>query len=101
MIYLYAYIHIYLSIYLSMYRSIYLSIYLSICVHLAAVGLGAVAVALDQAALSFPRRKAPHELISHTVLSRSFSESQFPHKSVNLFFISKIVKDKLTDLRGS
>jgi len=28
-------------------------------------------------------------------------ENQFPHKSVNLFFILVIVKDKLTDLRGS
>jgi hypothetical protein len=28
-------------------------------------------------------------------------QSQFPHKAVNKFFISVILRDKLTDLRGS
>ena len=46
------YIHIYLSIYRSIDPFIYLSIYLSICVHLAAVGLGAVAVAHHQATVA-------------------------------------------------
>ena len=40
-------------------------------------------------------------LISHKVFLKSFCKSQFPHKSVNLFFISVTVKDKLTDLWGS
>ena len=31
---------------------------------------------------------------------KSFCKSQFPHKSVNLFFTLLIVKDKLTDLWG-
>jgi len=39
--------------------------------------------------------------ISHKVLLKPFCKSQFPHKSVNLFFILVIVKDKLTDLWGS
>jgi len=46
--------------------------------------------------------KAGHEtnasLISQKVFLKSFCKSQFPHKSVNLFFILVIVKDKLTDL---
>ena len=41
------------------------------------------------------------KLISHKVLLKSFCKSQFSHKSVNLFFILIIVKDKLTDLWGS
>jgi hypothetical protein len=41
-----------------------------------------------------------HELISHKVFLNSFYKSRFPHKYVNLFFISVIVKDKLTNLRG-
>ena len=36
--------------------------------------------------------------IAHKVFSTSFCKSQFPHKSVNLFFILAIVKDTLTDL---
>jgi len=32
---------------------------------------------------------------------KSFCKSQFPHKSVNSFFLLVIVKDKLTDLWGS
>ena len=38
--------------------------------------------------------------ISHKVFFKSVCESQFPNKSVNLFCISVIVKDKLTDLWG-
>ena len=41
------------------------------------------------------------ELISHKVFLKSFCKSQLPNKSVNLFFILVIVKDKLTDLWGS
>ena len=37
------------------------------------------------------------DLISQKVF-KSFCKSQFPHKFVNLFFISVIIKDKLTDL---
>ena len=40
-------------------------------------------------------------LISHKVFIKSFSKIQFPHKSVNLFFILVIVKDKLTNLYGN
>ena len=32
---------------------------------------------------------------------KSFCKSQFPHKSVNSFSISVIVKDRLTNLWGS
>ena len=35
------------------------------------------------------------------LIIKSFYKSQFLHKSVNLFFTSVIVKDKLTDLWGS
>jgi hypothetical protein len=38
--------------------------------------------------------------ISHKVLLKSCCKSQFPHKSVNLFFILVIVKDMLTILWG-
>ena len=31
----------------------------------------------------------------------SFSKSQFPHKSVNLSFITAYIKNKLTDLCGN
>ena len=40
------------------------------------------------------------DLISHKVFLKSFCKSQFPHKSVNLFFILVIMKDELTDLWG-
>ena len=33
-------------------------------------------------------------VISHKVFFKSFCNSQFPHKSVNLFCISVLVKDK-------
>ena len=39
--------------------------------------------------------------ISHKVSLQSFCTSQFPHKSVNLFFILLVAKDKFTDLWGS
>ena len=39
--------------------------------------------------------------ISHKVLLKSICKSQLPHKSVKLFFILVMVKDKLTDLLGS
>ena len=41
------------------------------------------------------------DLISQKVFIKSFCKSQFPHKSVNLFFISVMIKDKLTDLCGN
>ena len=40
------------------------------------------------------------KLISHKVFLQSFRESQFSHKSANLFFILEIVIDKLADLWG-
>ena len=43
---------------------------------------------------------AIQEFISHKVLMKLFCKSQFPHKSVNLFFKLVIVKDELTDLCG-
>ena len=46
-------------------------------------------------------RNARRDFISHTVFLKSVCKSQFPHKSVNLFFISVIEQDKLTDLWGS
>ena len=42
-----------------------------------------------------------HNSISHKVFLKSFCISQFPHKFVNSFCTSVIVKDKLTDLWGS
>ena len=39
-------------------------------------------------------------LISQKVFIKSLCKSQFPRKSVNLFFILVIVKDKLTGLCG-
>ena len=42
-----------------------------------------------------------HHLISHKMFLKSFCKSRFPHKFVNLFFISAVVKDKLTNLWGS
>ena len=41
------------------------------------------------------------EIISHTVFETSFRTSQFPHKSVNLFFILVMIKDELTDWCGN
>ena len=38
--------------------------------------------------------------ISQEVFIRSFGISQFPYKSINLFFVLVIIKDKLTNLRG-
>ena len=35
---------------------------------------------------------------SHRVFSKLFCKTQFPHKSVNLFFLSVMIKDELTDL---
>ena len=43
----------------------------------------------------------PCTLISQKVFITSLCKSQFPHKSVNLFFILVIVKDRLTDLSGN
>ena len=39
--------------------------------------------------------------ISNKVFSKTFRRSQFPQKIVNVFFISAIVKDKLTDFCGN
>jgi hypothetical protein len=38
------------------------------------------------------------KLISQKVVINSSCKNQFPHKFVNLFFISAMMKDKLTDL---
>ena len=40
----------------------------------------------------------PYTLISQKVFIDSFLKSQFPHKSVDFFFISVMMKDKLTHL---
>ena len=42
----------------------------------------------------------PLDFVSQKVFTKSFSNSQFPHKSVNLFFILVTIKDKSTDLGG-
>ena len=50
------------------------------------------------------RGAPPHrqqDLISQKVFTKSICESKFPHKFVNLFFMSVVMKDKLTDLCGS
>ena len=41
-----------------------------------------------------------HTFISQKVFTKSFRKSQFPHESVNLFFISAIIKDKSMDLQA-
>ena len=41
------------------------------------------------------------EFISQNCFTMSFGKSQFPHKSVNIFFILVMIKDKLTDLSGN
>ena len=40
-------------------------------------------------------------LVSHKVFLKSFRKSQSQHKSVNLFFIPVLVKDKLANFWGS
>jgi len=47
------------------------------------------------------RDAIPCAFILHKVSLKSSCKSQFPHKSVNLFFILVIGKEKLTDLWGS
>ena len=51
-------------------------------------------------ASSFAEGPAFHGFVSHKVFVQLFGKSQFPYKSVNLFFILVIVKDKLTSLWG-
>ena len=46
------------------------------------------------------RRSRCLTFITHRAPLMSLCKSQFPHKSVNLFFILVIVKDKFTDLWG-
>ena len=41
-----------------------------------------------------------NDFISHKVFFKSFCKTQFPHKSVNFFFILVIVKDTLSDFGG-
>ena len=41
------------------------------------------------------------DFISQKVFIKSVCTSQFPYKSVNLFFILAILKDQLTDLCGN
>ena len=66
-------------------------------------GLGQVDEAHDVLAFRLNRFVVhlPCGFISHKVLIKSFCKSQFPHKSVNLFFILIIIKDKLTNLCGN
>ena len=75
-------------------------------VHPEAVRVGGRAVARGAMAEYLAALVATEELmrpqvfIPHIEFFQSFRKSQFPHKSVNLFFILVIVKDKLTDLWG-
>ena len=48
-----------------------------------------------------PPTHSGSDLISQKVFMKSFCKSHSPHKSVNLFFMSVIVKDELTDFWGS
>jgi len=48
--------------------------------------------------LLVPAKHLFSKSVSQKVFMKSFFKSQFPHKSVNLFFILVIRKDKLTDL---
>jgi len=41
------------------------------------------------------------DFASHKVLTKSFCTSRFPHKSINLFSVLVMIKDKLTDLCGN
>jgi len=43
----------------------------------------------------------PHGIISQKVFIKSFCKSQFPYKSVYLFLILVIIKNKLMDLCGN
>ena len=45
-----------------------------------------------------PNHHRQYKFISHKVFVESFWKSQLPHKSVNLFFTSVKIKDKLRDL---
>ena len=63
---------------------------------------------LTQSAFKVVLQKSTHPPIRQRILYfyykvflKSFCDNQFPHKIVNAFFILVIVKDKLTDLRGS
>ena len=49
----------------------------------------------------FDRSITEHSFVSLKVFMKLYCTSRFAHKVVNLFFISVIVKDKLTDLLGS
>jgi hypothetical protein len=42
-----------------------------------------------------------HTLVAHKVFLKSFCKSQLPHKCVNFFLTSVVVKDKLPDLKGN
>ena len=46
-------------------------------------------------------KRHANDVISHKVFLKLLYQSQFPHKFVNILFISVIVKDKLMDLWGS
>ena len=56
---------------------------------------------VEESTASTSSSSLPLTFISHKVFLTSVYNSQFPHRSVNLFFISVIVKDQLTDLWGS
>ena len=63
--------------------------------------------ARDDRDVAAERRRVQNRLVCqrrlgpHLIVSKPFRESQFPHTSVNLFFILVIVREKLTDLWGS
>ena len=47
------------------------------------------------------REPVPHRVQPQRLCIKSFNKRQFPHKSVNLFLILVMIKDKSTDLWGS
>jgi len=86
-IYIYIFMYLYICVYIYIYYLFYLYIY--VC----------VPAPRPQGASLPPPPLAG--LISHKVFVKSFCKSRFPHKSVNLFFMSVIIKNTLTDLCGN
>ena len=52
-------------------------------------------------AVSLYAMSSGEDLVSQRVFLKLFCTSQFPHKCVNLFFISVTMKDELTNLCGN
>ena len=61
------------------------------------LGGGAVSYGRDTPVGVSHRPGLGSKLILHKVFSKSFRKCPFSHKSVNLFFMSFMVKDKFTD----